>query len=240
MSAKVRIGITCSPLRVAGYYDPYLNAIQLAGAEPVVIVPTAHRPGGEEAGRMLAQFDGLLVPGGWDVSPKEYGGNPVDDVTELDPALDHTEIELVRAAADSGTPVLGICRGQQLINVALGGSLLQHIDGHDHHGEPRHTLAHAVEVDSQSELGRVAPRTLMVNSLHHQAIGALAPTLRATAYSTDHIIEAVESSDGAIVAVQAHPEELIDYHSWARALFERFVERSANRARRDQGTPAGS
>lgn len=240
MSAKVRIGITCSPLRVAGYYDPYLRAIESAGAEPVVIAPVAHRPDDEETGRMLARFDGLLVPGGWDVSPEEYGGHPVGDVTELDPALDHTEIELVRGAADAGTPVLGICRGQQLINVALGGSLLQHIDGHDHHGEPRHTLAHAVEVDPRSELGRVAPPTLMVNSLHHQAIDTLAPSLRATAYSPDHIVEAVESPDGAIVAVQAHPEELIDYHSWARALFERFVERSANRAHRDQVAPAGS
>ena len=240
MSSKPRIGITCSPLRVAGYYDPYLRAIASVGAEPVVITPVAHRPDRDETERILAGVDGLLVPGGWDVSPEEYGGRPVDDVTELDSALDQTEVELVRRAAESGTPVLGICRGQQLINVALGGSLLQHIDGHDQHGQPRHTLAHAVEVDPQSELGRVAPHTLMVNSLHHQAIDALAPTLRATAHSPDRIIEAVESSDGAIVAVQAHPEELIDYHSWARALFERFVERSAKRARRDQPTPAGS
>jgi putative glutamine amidotransferase len=240
VSAKARIGITCSPLRVKGYYDPYLKAIASAGAEAVVIEPLAHRPDRGETESLLARFDGLLVPGGWDVSPEEYGGRPIDDVTELDPALDQTEVELVRRAAESGTPVLGICRGQQLINVALGGSLLQHIDGHDQHGQPRHTLAHAVEVDPQSELGRVAPHTLMVNSLHHQAIDALAPTLRATAHSSDRIIEAVESSDGAIVAVQAHPEELIDYHSWARALFERFVERSAKRARRDQPTPAES
>ena len=80
----------------------------------------------------------------------------------------------------------------------------------------------------------------MVNSLHHQAIDALAPGLRATAHSPDDIIEAVESADGVIVAVQAHPEELIDYHSWARALFERFVERSADHARRCPGHPGGS
>jgi putative glutamine amidotransferase len=240
MSTKPLIGITCSPLRVPGYYEPYLRAIASAGAEPVVITPRHRRPDAGETHQMLAGIDGLLVPGGWDVSPAEYGGPPLDDVTEVDPALDQTEVELVRHAAESGTPVLGICRGQQLINVALGGTLLPHIDGHDYHGQPRHTLAHAVDVDPDSELGRVAPRTLMVNSLHHQAIDVLAPALRATAHSPDDVIEAVESSDGAVVAVQAHPEELVEYHSWARTLFERFVERSAEHGRRHPPARAGS
>ncbi|MDQ6845994.1 MAG: gamma-glutamyl-gamma-aminobutyrate hydrolase family protein [Candidatus Dormibacteraeota bacterium] len=230
MDGKPRIGITCSALRVAGYYDAYLQAISSAGAEPVVIAPVADGPDAIEAERILRDVDGLLVPGGWDVAPEEYGGESVSDVVQVDHALDKTELALVRGASLSGTPVLGICRGQQLINVALGGSLFQHIDGHDAHGQPRHTLAHAVEVEEDSELGRVAPRTLMVNSLHHQAIKDLAPALRVTAHSPDDIIEAVESIDGAIVAVQAHPEELIDY-SWARDLFERFVQRSAARAR---------
>ena len=79
----------------------------------------------------------------------------------------------------------------------------------------------------------------MVNSLHHQAIKDLAPALRATAHSPDDIIEAVESTDGNIVAVQAHPEELVEYHSWARELFERFVQRSAAHARNSTGTPTG-
>jgi putative glutamine amidotransferase len=80
----------------------------------------------------------------------------------------------------------------------------------------------------------------MVNSLHHQAIDVLAPALRATAHSPDDVIEAVESSDGAVVAVQAHPEELVEYHSWARTLFERFVERSAEHGRRHPPARAGS
>jgi putative glutamine amidotransferase len=238
--SKPRIGITCSPLRVADYYDPYLRAITSAGAEPVVIAPLEERPGRDDAERILAGLDGLLVPGGWDVSPEEYGGHPVAEETPVDRALDHTELALVRGAAESGLPVLGICRGQQLINVALGGTLLQHIDGHDGHGQPRDTLAHAVEVNPDSELGRIAPTTLMVNSLHHQAVKDLAPGLRVTAHSPDNIIEAVESADGAIVAVQAHPEELIEYHTWARDLFARFVERSATRARSNRAAPAGS
>ena len=240
MTAKPRIGITCSPLRVAGYYDPYLRAIEAARAEAVVIEPRAMRPDRAETERIISGVDGLLCPGGWDVSPEEYGGQPLDDRTPTDPALDQTEVELVRGAASTGTPLLGICRGQQLINVALGGSLHQHIDGHDHHGQPRHTLAHAVDVDADSELGRVAPQRLMVNSLHHQAIDVLAPGLRATARSDDDVIEAVESSDGAIVAVQAHPEELIDGHSWARELFLRFVARSAKGSPRAPLTPGGT
>ena len=235
MGARPRIGITCSPLRVAGYYDAYLHAIESAGAEPVVIVPVAGGPDADDATRILGDVDGLLVPGGWDIAAEEYGGEPVSDVVQVDHALDKTELALVRGAAKWGTPVLGICRGQQLINVALGGSLLQHIDGHDTHGQPRHTLAHAVEVEEDSELGRVAARTLMVNSLHHQAIKDLAPALRATAHSPDDIIEAVENGDGTIVAIQAHPEELFEYHSWARDLFARFVQRSAARARNDHG-----
>jgi putative glutamine amidotransferase len=232
MDGRPRIGLTCSPLRAEGYYDPYVAAIESAGAEAVVISPLPTQPGPEDAGRILAGIDGLMVPGGWDVAPEEYGGNRVTEMTQLDRALDQTEAALVRGAVDSGVPVLGICRGQQLINVALGGSLLQHIDGHDGYGQPRSLLAHVVAVDPDSELGRVAPPELMVNSLHHQAVKDLAPGLRATAHSPDGIVEGLESADGMVVAVQSHPEELITDEPWARALFAQFVERSAGRAPR--------
>ncbi len=226
MDARPRIGLTCSPLRVSGYYDPYIRAIESAGATAVVIAPIAVQPSRDDADRILATIDGLVVPGGWDVAPEEYGGSRVTEMTQVDRALDQTEVALVRCASERAMPVLGICRGQQLINVALGGSLQQHIDGHDLHGMPRSSLAHAIEVDPASDLGQVAPPTLMVNSLHHQAVKDLAPGLRATAYSPDHVIEAMESADGLIVAVQCHPEELVD-ERWARGLFARFVARSA-------------
>lgn len=232
MDGRPRVGLTCSPLRVEGYYDPYLRAIESAGAEPVRISPLPMQPGRDDTERILADIDGLVVPGGWDVAPEEYGGNRVTEMTQVDRALDQTEVALVRGAVTSGVPVFGICRGQQLINVALGGSLLQHIDGHDEPGQPRTRLAHAVVVDPESELGQVAPQPLMVNSLHHQAVDELAPGLRATAHSPDGIVEAFESPDGMVVAVQSHPEELIADEAWARALFARFVERSAARSRR--------
>jgi putative glutamine amidotransferase len=242
MERPARIGITCSPRRVEGYYDKYLAAIEAAGATPVVITPLDEPPAAADAARILAGIDGLMVPGGWDVGPEEWGGDPVSEETPVDHALDQTEIALVRGAVESGTPVLGICRGQQLINVAFGGSLFAHIDDHDGHGQPRDILAHAVDIDPDSELGRVASTPLMVNSLHHQAVRDLAPGLRATAHSPDGIIEALESTDGLVVAVQSHPEELVSSQAWAQELFTRFAQRSAARAAAQaaaQAPPAG-
>ena len=238
MERQPRIGITCSTRRVPGYYDKYLAAIEESGATPVVITPPAEPPTAGDAAGILADIDGLMLPGGWDVGPEEWGGDPVSDEIPVDHALDRTEIALVRGAVKSRTPVLGICRGQQLINVAFGGSLFAHIDDHDAHGQPRDLLAHAVDIDPDSELGRVASTPLMVNSLHHQAVRGLAPGLRATAHSPDGLIEALESTDGLVVAVQSHPEELVASQPWAQALFTRFAERSADRAPA-QASPGG-
>lgn len=229
MERQPRIGITCSTRRVEGYYDKYLAAIAASGGAPVVITPGAEPPTAGDVAKILAGIDGLVVPGGWDVSPEEWGGDPVGKETPVDHALDRTEIALVHGAVESRTPVLGICRGQQLINVAFGGSLFAHIDDHDGHDQPRDILAHAVDIDPESELGRLAPSPLMVNSLHHQAVRDIAPGLRATAHSPDGIIEALESTDGLVVAVQSHPEELVGSQPWAQELFTRFAERSAAR-----------
>jgi putative glutamine amidotransferase len=239
MDGRPRIGLTCSALRAEGYYDPYLRAIESAGAEAVVIAPPTQRWDHGDTERILAGIDGLVIPGGWDVAPAEYGATPTDETTPLDRALDQAEAALVRGAIRASVPVFGICRGQQLINVALGGSLLQHIDGHAEAGQPRGRLAHTIAVKRDSDLGQVAPPQLMVNSMHHQAVRDLAPGLRATAHSPDGIIEALESTDSLVVAVQCHPEELVADHAWARALFARFVERGAARSRRPSAANAG-
>jgi putative glutamine amidotransferase len=244
VEAKPRIGITCSPLRAGNYYDAYLRAIESAGAEPVVMSPLP-APDAGDARRMLDGIDGLLMPGGWDVDPGEYGEAREGAEEDVDPALDRTEIALVRGAVAGGVPVFGICRGQQVINVALGGSLMQHIDGHDMHGQPRNLLAHGIDIDPDSELaGVVSESPVMVNSLHHQAVKDLAPGLRATARSSDGVVEAVESADGMVLAVQCHPEELVNQQSWARSLFQRFVTRTAARAQNggtaDRASTAGA
>jgi putative glutamine amidotransferase len=203
------------------YYVPYRRAVAAAGAEPIDLIPGT---------KALPEVDGLLLPGGWDVDPSFYGERRDDKVGETDPELDETELELFRQARERAIPVLGICRGQQVINVALGGSLVQHLEDHDVRAQGRRHLAHTIEVDPDSELGRAAgEHKLRVNSLHHQAIRKLASGLQQTARGEDGTVEGVESDDGLIVAVQCHPEELTTDLPWARKLFERFVARARGR-----------
>jgi putative glutamine amidotransferase len=223
-----RIGVTTSHLRNPGYYDPYLRAVEAAGGAPVPLAAWSSGQVGDPAEELIGEVDGLLVPGGWDIDPTLYGEEPAPDASERrDPELDRSEIALVRCAVRRAVPVLGICRGQQVINVALGGSLHQHVDGHDMHGKPRSLLAHRIDITPQSELGAaVGSRRLRVNSLHHQAVKDLAPSLRLTARSADGIVEGVETTDGRVVAVQCHPEELIDAEPWALSLLRRFVARA--------------
>ena len=189
-----------------------------AGAETVDLVPGT---------KTLPAVDGLLLPGGWDVDPSFYGEKRDDKVQEVDPELDQTELSLFHQAREREIPVLGICRGQQVINVAMGGTLMQHLEGHEVRALGRSHLAHVIEVDPSSELGRAAgDHKLRVNSLHHQAIKRLGEGLQQSARGEDGTVEGVETDDGLIVAVQCHPEELTVDMPWARVLFERFVARA--------------
>jgi putative glutamine amidotransferase len=225
-----RIGITCSSLRGSAYYGPYARAVEAAGGAAVLLEVRPGDPPSRDAVDVVRGIDGLLLPGGWDIDPSAYGETREHATAEVDPALDRWEIQLVRAAVDGGVPILGICRGQQMINVALGGSLHQHVDGHDMHGHPRNVLAHLIVIDGESELGRVTQSpSMMVNSLHHQSVKIVAPALLVTARGIDGIIEGVEGHDGGVVAVQSHPEELYEEQPWALSLFQRFVDRAKPR-----------
>jgi putative glutamine amidotransferase len=227
MSAETdrpKIGITVHPRRGLEDYVPYRRAVIAAGAEPVDLVPGT---------KALPELDGLLLPGGWDVDPSFYGERRDEKVGDTDPELDETELSLFRQARERDLPVLGICRGQQVINVAMGGSLVQHLEGHEVRALGRSHLAHTIEVDPASELGRAAgEHKVRVNSLHHQAIKKLAEGLQQTARGEDGTVEGVESDDGLIVAVQCHPEELTTDLPWARNLFQRFVDRARRRRHR--------
>jgi len=215
---RPKIGITTSPRKGTEYYVPYRRAVEAAGAEPVELPPGTPS---------LPEVDGLLLPGGWDVDPSFYGEEPDAKVGPIDHELDETELRLFRQARERALPVLGICRGQQVINVAMGGSLVQHLEDHDVRSLGRKHLAHTIEVDPASELGRAAgEHKVRVNSLHHQAIRNLAPGLQQTAQGEDGTVEGVESDDGLVVAVQCHPEELTTDLPWAKRLFERFVARA--------------
>jgi putative glutamine amidotransferase len=221
MDPRPRIGITVHPKRGLQHFAPYRRAVSDAGGEPVDLLPGT---------QTLPELDGLLLPGGWDMDPSFYGETPDERVGETDPELDTTELELFQQARRRELPVLGICRGQQVINVAMGGSLVQHLDDHDARAIGRKHLAHAVEVDPSSELGTATGDTrIQVNSLHHQAVRTVAPGLHSTARGEDGTVEGVESDDGLVVAVQCHPEELTAEFPWARILFERFVARARDK-----------
>jgi putative glutamine amidotransferase len=219
---RPRIGVTVHPRRGLEYYGTYRRAVMAAGAEPVDLVPGT---------KALPDLDGLLLPGGWDVDPSFYGERRDENLGETDPELDETELAMFHQACEREIPVLGICRGQQVINVAMGGSLVQHLEDHDARALGRSHLAHTIEVDPSSELGRAAgEHEIRVNSLHHQAIKRLADGLQQSARGEDGTVEGIESDDGLIVAVQCHPEELTGDLPWARKLFERFVARARVRS----------
>jgi putative glutamine amidotransferase len=222
MHPRPRIGITVHPKRGLQYFTPYRRAVTDAGGEPVDLLPGT---------KTLPELDGLLLPGGWDVDPSFYGEERHEKVGETDLDLDTTELELFQQARRREIPVLGICRGQQVINVAMGGSLVQHLDDHDAREIGRKHLVHVVDVDPFSELGRATGENrIRVNSLHHQALREIAPGLRSTARGEDGTVEGVESDDGLVVAVQCHPEELTADFPWARTLFERFVARARDKS----------
>jgi len=200
----------------------YVDAVTGAGGTPVLLPPV---PGIESA---LPRLDGLIISGGPDVEPARYGEEPGPRTTVVRPDRDAAEIALFRAATGSGMPLLGICRGMQLMNVALGGTLIQHLPevvGHDGHAPtPGAMAAHPVRVRANSRLAsvlghsRASDNAVSVPTHHHQGLARLGEGLRACAWADDGTIEAVESAGHPFaIAVQWHPEAGADL-SLFRAL----------------------
>lgn len=214
----------------------YLDVLRSVGAVPWV-VPLA--PDDQEILADIAGcLDGLMLTGGSDVEPSRYGELKHPLCGDPDPDRDVTELALLRLAADRGLPVLGICRGLQVLNVAAGGSLYQDIPTQvpaalRHDFAPNRTsLPHEVTVAPGSRLAGILGETVVaVNSLHHQAVKELGPGLRASAYAPDGVIEAVEAAgDRFVVGVQWHPEELTETHADMRRLFTAFIDAAVNRS----------
>jgi putative glutamine amidotransferase len=197
----------------------YVRAVELAGGAPVLIAPC----NAETLLSVLERLDGILFPGGPDVDPRIYGEG-VHSKTEVNPGLDSVELPAARWAVTADVPVLGICRGQQLLNVALGGSLVQHID---HHRQRtfRHEFSHSLRVQAGSRLADLLGDTnLEVNSFHHQVVDRLGVGLKAVAWSPDGLVEGLESTNHFwLVCVQYHPEDLVDAHVPSQRLLEGFV-----------------
>jgi putative glutamine amidotransferase len=235
------IGITCSVLpHEAGAGDlfavseMYVRAVSAAGGLPVIL-PLEPTNGALEL--LFARLDGLLLTGGADIDPVLFGGKAHPRVYGVDPRRDEQEITLVRLAAERSKPFLGICRGVQVINVAMGGTLhtdlADHFPGalkHDYFPDiPRDYLAHGVSLSASSRLARVFGSTMLaVNSLHHQGIERTAPGLEVVGHAPDGLVEAVEVTDHPFgVGVQWHPEWMQAYQE-QRCLFQAFVSAAGN------------
>lgn len=234
--AKPIIGIPAEYQLVRDLYRNTVNqgevaAIIKAGGVPVLI-PTREP---DLAVAYSELIDGLLLPGGPDVAPRFFGEEPLPEMGEADDRLDETEIELINLAFAARKPMLGICRGAQVINIALGGDIYQDIASQiDHQTYQHHQKApfdqgsHYVDFAEGSMLQQIfrGQRHVLVNSWHHQAVRKLAPQLKLTAKAGDGVAEAVESKDNdLILAVQWHPELMYRKNADEFAIFKDFIRR---------------
>ncbi|HAP44432.1 MAG: hypothetical protein A2087_09615 [Spirochaetes bacterium GWD1_61_31] len=231
-----RIGITTFPTRQAEnrfhtLNENYTRAVRAAGGLPLLLPFDLMA---EEAADCVAGIDGLLISGGPDISPWQYGEEPLPAVNQVYEMYDHSGLALFQAAATRQLPVFGVCRGCQLVNVALGGSLYQDLPtqcpqvfGHRPTDQPMTELYHEVRiVEADSVMATVFGQpTIRTNSIHHQAISRLASGLRVTAQARDGIIEAVQGIESGwyLHAVQFHPESLTRDYPKFLGLFTDFV-----------------
>lgn len=223
----------------------YLEALERTGAVPV---PLDERASAADRAAAFAAMDGLLLSGGADIDPARYGEAPAG-AREAEPGRDALEDEAFRAAMESGVPILGVCRGLQAINVFAGGSLVQHLDGHESTAYPSPAVTrHRLDLADGSRLAAILGESsdLEVNSYHHQAITAdrLAPGLRISAFAehadAGELVEGVESTDPErwLIGVQCHPERTESSPPVFERLWASFVAACAERSRRRAGVEA--
>jgi len=185
----------------------YIDAVRRAGGVPLLIPPTGE-------GFPPELFDGLLLTGGVDLDPAYYREEPRPGLGAICPDRDGTEIELVRVALERGTPLLAICRGVQVLNVAAGGDLYQDLSSRrgalkHYQDAPGWHASHGVAIERDSLLWRILrTEAARVNSFHHQSVRLLGAGLVATAYSPDGVVEALEGRRGFVLGVQWHPERM--------------------------------
>lgn len=218
--------------------EAYTNALVAAGLIPIILPPIDPIV----AAASMTDIAGLVLTGGEDIDPHRFGQDPHPQTGAPHEARDAYEIALARTAYERRVPTLAICRGAQVINVALGGTLIQdiasqHASGIDHdQSSRRNDRVHEVEIDRHSRLSDIVRTTqIFTNSSHHQSIDRVGDGMRIVARSPDGIVEGAESTDPAwwMVAVQWHPEELTQTtEDWDRRLFSAFAD-EARAAGRD-------
>ncbi len=217
----------------------YIQAVEDVGGIPIII-PILQDLSGLQT--LLPRLDGLLLPGGPDVDPSHYGQQAHKLLGKTNPSLDALELALARWAIQKGVPTLGICRGMQLLNVALGGDLYQDLgercpdtwQEHCNWDQPRNELIHRISVKAGSRMEKVLGKSVVgANSLHHQAVHKPGKDVIISGYSKDGIAELMEVPEHPfMLAAQCHPEEIyLDEPAWAR-LFAALIDASTKRMMR--------
>lgn len=229
---KPIIAITCDYDHISQnskMHQTYYRAVSKFDGLPVLL------PGNniEDISNILSIVDGILLTGGDDVDPLIYDESPHIELGDINPYRDEFEIELTRCAIDLGIPILGICRGAQVINVAMGGNLYQDIESQLKNASIKHRQkapdwygTHNVVLDKGSGLyNMVEQEVIKVNSFHHQAIKEIAPGFNATGHAPDGVIEAIEMINHPfVIGVQWHPEKMLDNYDHAQFIFENFIK----------------
>jgi putative glutamine amidotransferase len=214
--------------------EAYFEAIYAAGALPVILPVGLSNT---DLDTLRGSVDGIILTGGGDINPDLFKGEPHPRVARIDDDRDRADLHLAKSIIDNRVPFLAICRGMQVLNVCLGGTLYTHVsdqhpgaDRHDYWPEfPRDRISHPIRVEEGSTLSEILGQPIVpVNSLHHQGIRDLADGLKPTAYAPDGLIEAVELENHPFgLAVQWHPEWLTAEHSMP-ALFDALVKAAQN------------
>jgi putative glutamine amidotransferase len=204
----------------------YVDSVRRAGALPILLAP-----GEPNIESVFAMLDGLILSGGGDLGPSLYGGEPHETVYMVDEERDNAELEFARMALDSGLPTLAICRGIQVINVVLGGTLIEHLpevvgDEIPHRLPPREPTPHPVKLVETSRLAEILQATeFSAASWHHQALCRVAGPLDVVAHAPDGTIEAVEMPDHPwLIGVQWHPELTAAEDPIQQQLFNEFIQ----------------
>ena len=216
-------------------YNEYSQAVTGSGGAPLLI-PVAQNTTALSA--IMNRLDGLILSGGVDVNPKFYGEQPVTGLGEIDEDRDRMEIELTKMVYKKGLPILAICRGIQVLNVALGGTLYQDIANqikesifHTQNAS-KSVTTHTVQVESQTALYQIFKRkTVWVNGKHHQAVKDVARGFRVSAKAPDGVIEAIENpSKRFVLGVQWHPEGTWSSDTYSKKLFRAFINSAKKRS----------